>query len=582
MYSKYNFCKYSVLDNWEPFDGELEDGHYYIETDDYGLFHKNGIYSRPIVEYGLEIGIITLENIKQQFKPSSVIDNKYFQNFINYLIEIFKPSGQEKIAVNAWIGILGRRNSSYIQQEYTSKNDVSKTAEIYGKFNNPYINELDGNILSITNLRRSKKLETNFYIHSQIVDIEAVELYKLLTKIKEIGAVPICVKTDCVIFNSDKPLDISNEYWAPGVLKYKYEEDPSLLKNEMKIFNEDSLTFENSNYQNYNEDVKIDEIIEKGCLILGPAGVGKSYKIKQICNKLDELEKKYIKLAPTNKAARIIGGETLDKYCAKILKSNKSINKFKNLDYIFVDEVSMVRELFYQVLIMVKHSNPKIKFIISGDFYQLDVVKDRITNRSYENSRVLFELVDGMKLNLTECKRASAELFNICEAVKHGKEIDISQFDKKKSFINICYTNEMRKKINNERMADHLKNRGQTLKIEKLRYDKNSQDFTLMKGMPLIARRNKKELNIFNNERFICEFIRKDKIIIKNDNGDKIDININEINKLFYLGFCFTTHRAQGETIDTNYTIYEWDKMDTKLRYVALSRATNKKYINIV
>jgi hypothetical protein len=44
-------------------------------------------------------------------------------------------------------------------------------------------------------------------------------------------------------------------------------------------------------------------------LILGPAGVGKSYKIKQICQKLDELEKKYIKLAPTNKAARIIGGE---------------------------------------------------------------------------------------------------------------------------------------------------------------------------------------------------------------------------------------------------------------------------------
>ena len=41
-----------------------------------------------------------------------------------------------------------------------------------------------------------------------------------------------------------------------------------------------------------------------------------------------------------------------------------------------------------------------------------------------------------------------------------------------------------------------------------------------MKGMPLIVRINKKELNIFNIERFICEFIRKDKIIIKNDNGD--------------------------------------------------------------
>ena len=104
--------------------------------------------------------------------------------------KIFKPSGQEKIAVNAWIGILGRRHSSYIQQEYTSKNDVSKTAEIYGKFNNPHINQLDDNVLSITNLRRSKKLETNFYIHSQIVDIDAIELHKLVMKIKETQFTP--------------------------------------------------------------------------------------------------------------------------------------------------------------------------------------------------------------------------------------------------------------------------------------------------------------------------------------------------------------------------------------------------------
>jgi hypothetical protein len=72
----------------------------------------------------------------------------------------------------------------------------------------------------------------------------------------------------------------------------------------------------------------------------------------------------------------------------------------------------------------------------------------------------------------------------------------------------------MRKKINDERMQEYIKQGGTKLNIEKLSYDKNSQDFILMKGMPLIARRNKKELNIFNHERFICEMIKKDKIII--------------------------------------------------------------------
>ena len=35
-----------------------------------------------------------------------------------------------------------------------------------------------------------------------------------------------------------------------------------------------------------------------------------------------------------------------------------------------------------------------------------------------------------------------------------------------------------------------------------------------------------KELNIFNNERFICKMIKKNKIIIKNDNDEKVDIKL--------------------------------------------------------
>jgi hypothetical protein len=38
-----------------------------------------------------------------------------------------------------------------------------------------------------------------------------------------------------------------------------------------------------------------------------------------------------------------------------------------NLDYIFVDEVSMLDEAFYKVLMMIKKNRPDIKFIISGD-----------------------------------------------------------------------------------------------------------------------------------------------------------------------------------------------------------------------
>ena len=98
------------------------------------------------------------------------------------------------------------RTSSFFvySTSFSLKDDIATKAEIYEKFYNPCINQLNDNVLSMTNKKTMKKLVTNFYIHSQILDIEAAELHKLVMKIKEVGGVPIFVKTDCVIFTADK------------------------------------------------------------------------------------------------------------------------------------------------------------------------------------------------------------------------------------------------------------------------------------------------------------------------------------------------------------------------------------------
>jgi ATP-dependent exoDNAse (exonuclease V) alpha subunit len=70
-------------------------------------------------------------------------------------------------------------------------------------------------------------------------------------------------------------------------------------------------------------------------------------------------------------------------------------------------------------------------------------------------------------------------------------------------------------------------------------------------------------------------------IIIKNDRNE-IKIKADEFQKLFRIGYAFTTHSAQGMSIDKPYTIHEFNKMDQKLKYVALSRATKHENINII
>ena len=62
-----------------------------------------------------------------------------------------------------------------------------------------------------------------------------------------------------------------------------------------------------------------------------------------------------------------------------------------NLDYLFLDEVSMLQEIFYKFLISLQRIT-NVKFIIAGDFRQLPPVKDRISDDfDYSNSQALLE-----------------------------------------------------------------------------------------------------------------------------------------------------------------------------------------------
>ncbi len=68
-------------------------------------------------------------------------------------------------------------------------------------------------------------------------------------------------------------------------------------------------------------------------------------------------------------------------------------------------------------------------------------------------------------------------------------------------------------------------------------------------------------------------------ITIKDDFNKLIKINIPDFQKFFLPEYATTTHSAQGMSIDEPYTIHEWDRMDQRLRYVALSRSRSIEYI---
>ena len=117
------------------------------------------------------------------------------------------------------------------------------------------------------------------------------------------------------------------------------------------------------------------------------------------------------------------------------------------------------------------------------------------------------------------------------------------------------------------------------IELKAYKYSDNSQDIYLIKGMPVIARTTSGDFS--NNDQFIVQKVAAT-IITLTDGHATLEVLTAEFTRLFNLAYCITTHSAQGATFDYPYTIHEFNKMDARLKYVSLSRATIKEYINMI
>lgn len=620
-YSKYNLPTFSVMDNIKKYDNKLVDGVYYVETKQYFPMRGNGIYSRPMIEKCLNDNLITNDDIKYVVQSNITIPPSYYNEFIDLcqtnlikdddIIELYNKYNIKhddidfkKLGPNVMIGRFKPNLNKNVQ--WKSICITANTCEAYEQFlqNKAYFIE----VITINNIKYfhvykeilKTNIETEKPIYDQILDLEAIALYELAQLIKSKGGEVLDLNTDCISCsfpNDVLPFELDGKnikgyYFDDNnkVPKYKLEDKNTRLQVERmpKYSRRNKYELVQKKWKIFN-DVKdnnfkplVDKVLEldQSLFITGPAGTGKSELIRQIKNELDKQEKKYKCLAPTNLAALNIKGTTIHKFVTKIRKMECLYDL--NLDYIFVDEISMVKEIFYKFFLMMKRMKPKLKIIIAGDFQQLKPVNDRIgVNFDYANSQALLELCDYNKLQLTICRRSDDILFNMCK-FENIMNIDTKVFKSEFTQRHLAFTNKKRMEINDVCMnmrakATHKK----VYTLEANKHDPQSQDVKLCDKVPIICKVNDKEMELVNNEQFIIKKIENDLIYIENIER-KMTIPLSKFQKLFYPAYCITIHRSQGATFNFPYTIHEWDRLDKHLRYVGLTRGTNMNLINII
>lgn len=578
-----------VDNDWEDFiGGEIKLGLYYIETDDNKLFKGNNIYSSAIVKKGLDENLISRFNIIKVLYANKKQDKDLFIDIIDEILRISNGDKEiYKFMINYISGLLGKNKITY------SKGHINKSIEqIYNTIHN--YKEQDNNITPFINkiydeyylygFNKDKKIyDINIPMYIQILDQANIKLYDM---IKKADGELIGRKVDCVIIKNPKNKLICGDKWGD----YRISSIPNLnnyeVNNNIKYIEEEEFKlYDNIIDSNDYEKIKDICVNKGGCLMTGSAGTGKSYVINEISKKLN-----CAKITPTNKSALNIRGQTIHKFL-KINKDGKipksTIEKIKNKKYdlIIIDEISMINKDLWRILLLLKDET-KINFLLVGDNKQLPPIEDDGIERDYFNSSIVKHLTNYNKVDLKIKKRYDENLSKILDDIDNIDKKDLGK--KCETKINICFLNKTRKEVN--KYWNNKEKIDEALFIKADEDDEMTQDIYLYSGLPLIARRNTQGgEEMINNEKFILDGYDNEFLYLSserpNEEGDqiihKIDIKINDIHKYFLLNYCSTTHKAQGETITENFTIYDFNLMSKKCKYTALSRAKSAEQIRI-
>lgn len=311
----------------------------------------------------------------------------------------------------------------------------------------------------------------------------------------------------------------------------------------------------------------------------------------------------FMVMCPTHKSCKALDADAVTLHSQWAIMKNAGSDLFTRNAFIFIDEKSLVHEGFWKAILQCVHrmeeKGTKCAIWISGDWDQLPPVCDRSTSFNYEHSQAIWEISGGNMVTLSHCRRtdkSGQELFNMC---KNVSKIDLTQFKTKEYDLALAYTNSVRRNVNEKWMEITRKGEKYITIPAVPTKPKETQEISVYAGLPLIGIDTWEKYGIVNAEQYIV--IAFDQrtievgIVLDDDEIDAdtiVSIPVAEFGRLLQPAYCISVHRSQCGTFRRPYTIYQTKKMremdeaggddlGKRLLYVALSRASDPKFINI-
>ena len=534
---KFGWPIYTVFDEVKPFEGDITTGFYYIETDNFFPLKGNGFYDADLIQYCIDECIIKENQIKYEYKSSHELKPKHFKTFVEAVYNNFE---NPKYAINTLIGFFGHDYKSRNVHHFTQdgrlvlpelvQNSDAKVKYVYHKeftesktepINiddcniDDYVSTKNPLMYHVYDDKRVKSFKNSLPLFYKVYNVSAMKMHQMT---KLIGGTVRAVFTDTIIFEGKINQPKCNTNIIGGIRKTKLKEFTHCCNTKPRETKYEELKPEPIKLKSI-EEFNINDNL--GCFITGMAGTGKSYKTKQLQQELLKSSNNgncFRVCTPTHKSALIVDGITvynlfnINPHDFSYLKS--SVEKLKNegLEWVFIDEISMISSKVWSVLRDIKRIY-KFKFVLVGDFAQLDPVEEKKYNVLH--SEIFAELCDGQMLELTRNYRAEndpvfKEFSDDLLIARNGGKPNFNKYGKTECRKSLCWTNKTRKEINYKWMLEESKDKPYII----------INNVKVFCGLPIICKKTFKcdKVNeLKNNEEFEVINISDKDISIKNN-----------------------------------------------------------------
>lgn len=583
---RYGFPIFTPFDEVQPYTGEpLQAGFYFVESSNFLPLRGNSWVIPDVIEYARSQKIPF--HITHQLIASRTLSKKFYRGFIDYVLETCKKADTQdlgKILINTFIGKLGQRIKHSDKRFYVSTFESASRLYEHG-----FISQREGvKLFEVINHNDKPVHFSNVPIYATVMDLSFIMVHQLKNILSKQGGTALMVDTDAIFCEfSEQPNQFLNSDWfkCEGIysrnnLPEKWNKKLSKSKSNCwnRYMSKESFISESKDWHEYSADSTIERCIqrmEKGIFLNGEGGCGKTYLIQKFMEKNGGESEVY---SPTWKAARKLGGNSLFSLFANIKNKNKTMKAVK---WVIIDEISMMSQNYYHLLLMLMKENKQLRLILSGDFNQLPPVKEKKRNTCL----ALWDLVHGRKMIFPNNYRCDRDLLADCRRLTY-EQINIDTYGQnRETQIHLCKSNQLRKGLNTKLNKDVLN----FIEIQATR-NRYTQPMKIAKGVPLIAYKTNEDMGIFNSETWTVQRVNfKDAskksahIFLKHTmTGKVVEFSKTDIQNNFLLGYAITIHKAQGDTISEPYTIWEWIHMSRESQYVALSRGAKKEFVNII